>query len=45
MKKEIDKMIENYSGLDKNDVERYNYLVKSYSNNLSEINNSIKNIA
>ena len=42
MKKEIDKMIGNYSELDKNDIERYNYLVKSYSNNLSEINNAKK---
>lgn len=42
MKKEIDKMIGNYSELDKNDIERYNYLVKSYSNNLSEINNTKK---
>lgn len=42
MKKEIDKMIENYSELDKNDIERYNYLVRSYSNNLSEINNAKK---
>lgn len=42
MKKEIDKMIGNYSELDKNDIERYNYLVKSYSNNLSEISNAKK---
>lgn len=40
MKKEIDKMTMNYSELDKNDIERYNYLVKSYSNNLSEISNA-----
>lgn len=42
MKKEIDKMTRDYSELDKNDIERYNYLVKSYSNNLSEINNAKK---
>lgn len=42
MKKEIDKMTMNYSELDKNDIERYNYLVRSYSNNLSEINNAKK---
>lgn len=42
MKKDIDKMTRDYSELDKNDIERYNYLVKSYSNNLSEINNAKK---
>ena len=42
MKKDIDKMTRNYSGLGKNDIERYNYLVKSYSNNLSEISNAKK---
>ena len=42
MKKDIDKMTRDYSELDKNDIERYNYLVRSYSNNLSEINNAKK---
>ena len=42
MKKDIDKMTRDYSELDKNDIEKYNYLVKSYSNNLSEINNAKK---
>lgn len=42
MKKDIDKMTRDYLELDKNDIERYNYLVKSYSNNLSEINNAKK---
>ena len=42
MKREIDKMTMNYSELDKSDIERYNYLVRSYSNNLSEINNTKK---
>lgn len=42
MKREIDKMTMNYSELDKNDIERYNYLVRSYSNSLSEINNAKK---
>ena len=40
MKKEIDKMTESYSELDDNDIEKYNYLVRSYSSNLSEINNA-----
>ena len=42
MKKEIDKMTRDYSELDKNDIERYNYLVRSYSTFLSEINNAKK---
>ena len=40
MKKEIDKMTKSYSELDDNDIEKYNYLVRSYSSNLSEINNA-----
>ena len=40
MKKEIDKMTESYSELDDNDTKKYNYLVRSYSSNLSEINNA-----
>lgn len=42
MKREIDNLTKNYSELDKNDVERYYYLARSYSNNLSEINNAKK---
>ena len=42
MKKDIDKITRNYSELDKNDIERYNYLVRSYSNNLLKINNAKK---
>lgn len=42
MKKEIDKMTESYSELDDNDIEKYNYLVRSYSNNLLEVNNAKK---
>ena len=30
MKKEIDKMTESYSELDDNDIEKYNYLVRSF---------------
>ena len=42
MKKEIDNLTKNYLELDKNDIERYNYLARSYSNNLSEINTAKK---
>lgn len=42
MKREIDNLTKNYSELDKNDIERYYYLARSYSNNLSEINNAKK---
>ena len=40
MKKEIDKMTESYSELDDNGIEKYNSFVRSYSSNLSGINNA-----
>lgn len=40
MKKTIDKMTREYSMLDKNDIEKYNNLVRIYSKNLLELNNT-----
>lgn len=40
MKKTIDKMTREYSMLDKNDIEKYNNLVRIYSKNLFELNNT-----